>query len=382
MRLEADWLTAPATRQVTEAIQSAGFEVYFVGGCVRNALLGVPVNDLDLSTNATPEAVIEIAKKAGLRAEPTGISHGTVTIVSEGTAFEITTFRRDVSTDGRRATVTFSQDIREDAERRDFTMNALYVRPNGEVVDPLGGLNDLRARRLRFILDAEQRIKEDYLRSLRYFRFHAWYGDTDAGLDPDALAASAGNLEGLSQLSIERVTHEMTKLLAATNPAPALAAMQASGVLHAVMPGAAAAPLAVLVHFEELAEFDPDPIRRLAVIWGDIEGAPLRLSKADQTRLDRMRAAIGDMRSAEVLGYSLGAELAKNVLLLRAALFETPPDSDALDQAEAASHHVFPVRAADLMPAFEGPSLGAKLKGLEKHWVESGFLLTKADLLK
>ena len=175
---------------------------------------------------------------------PTGLAHGTVTVVAGGRPFEVTTFRRDVETFGRRAVVAFSTDLRDDAARRDFTMNALYVRPDGTVVDPLGGLPDLRAGRVRFVGDGAARIAEDYLRILRFFRFHAWYGDPAAGLDPDGLAACAALQDGLARLSRERVGAEVTKLLAAPDPAPAVGPMAAAGILARVLPGADAAALA------------------------------------------------------------------------------------------------------------------------------------------
>ena len=212
MKITAPWLQNDAAQVVCRLLTDAGYQAWFVGGCVRNELLGAPVADLDLTTDAVPELVMRLAKKAEIKAIPTGFDHGTVTLVQDGIPFEVTTFRRDVATDGRHAIVAFSDNIADDARRRDFTVNALYAGPDGQVVDPLGGLDDLKARRIRFIEDPDQRIKEDYLRILRFFRFYAWYGDTDEGPDPDSLAACAANIAGLQSLSIERVTAEMLKL--------------------------------------------------------------------------------------------------------------------------------------------------------------------------
>lgn len=237
-RIVADWLRHPATLAVCDAIETGGHRALFVGGCVRNALMGEPVSDLDISTDAMPERVMQLARHAGLKAIPTGIEHGTVTVVSGGIPHEVTTFRKDVETDGRRAVVAFSDRVEDDAARRDFTMNAIYADSDGQILDPLNGMPDLKARYVRFIGKAQDRIREDYLRSLRYFRFHAWYGDEVAGLDPDALSAIASNLEGLEGLSRERVGAEMLKLLAAPNPAPALAAMRSTGALAQLLPGA------------------------------------------------------------------------------------------------------------------------------------------------
>ncbi len=246
----APWLDDPATRAVCRALTGSGHQALFVGGCVRNALLGRPVADIDIATDATPEEVMALAGAAGLHPVPTGIAHGTVTVVAEGRPFEVTTFRRDVETFGRRAVVAYTRDIAEDAARRDFTMNALYAGPDGTVVDPLGGLPDLLARRVRFVGDPAARIAEDYLRILRFFRIHAWYGDPASGLDADGLAACAAAQAGLARLSRERVGAETAKLLAAADPAPAVAAMAAAGILARVLPGADATPLAALVHLE------------------------------------------------------------------------------------------------------------------------------------
>ena len=238
MRLDAPWLSEPSTRRVMDCLTDGGGEAWFVGGCVRNTLLGAPVQDIDIATVLRPEGVMARAEAAGLKAVPTGIAHGTITLVADHRPFEVTTLRRDVETFGRHATVAFSSDLAEDAARRDFTMNALYASADGRVVDPVAGLPDLRARRVRFVGDPAQRIAEDYLRILRLFRFHAWYGDAAAGLDGPALAACASAQEGLAQLSRERVGAEMVKLLGAADPSPSIAAMTETGILARVLPDA------------------------------------------------------------------------------------------------------------------------------------------------
>ena len=257
-RIDADWLKTTATQSVFRMLAHRGYEAYAVGGCVRNTLLGVPVTDIDIATSATPTQVLDAAKSVGLKAIPTGFDHGTVTIVSEGTPFEVTTYRQDVKTDGRRAIVSFTDDIRQDARRRDFTMNALYVDASGNLLDPLDGLSDLMVRRVRFIEDADARIREDYLRSLRFFRFYAQYGDPSEGLDADALSAVASNLDGLGGLAAERIGSEMLKILGARDPAPALAGMCASGALTAILPAANPNWIAPLVHLEHEANRQPD----------------------------------------------------------------------------------------------------------------------------
>lgn len=386
MTLAAEaWLNDPATQSVCSALTANGAQALFVGGCVRNALMGVAVSDIDIATDATPEEVLALAKAAGIKAIPTGIEHGTVTLVKNQIPHEVTTFRKDVATDGRRAVVAFSKEIAEDAARRDFTMNAIYAHPDGTIVDPLGGLADLLARRLRFIGIAENRIREDYLRTLRYFRFHAWYGDHEAGFDPEALAAIAANLDGLSQLSLERVTAEFLKLLRAPDPAPAIAVMRQIGVLGQVLPGADDRALAPLVHLQgQYPDGDAsfDPICRLAALGGAALQDHLRLSKADGRLLAQLREAAVDTMAAAELSYRFGREVALQVVVLRAALLEQPVSPGLDPDLRLGATAAFPLKAADLMPGLSGAALGAALKQLEAAWVSSGFRLSRAELLQ
>ncbi|MBO9399354.1 CCA tRNA nucleotidyltransferase [Shimia sp. R9_3] len=381
MKVTGDWLTAPATQAVCAMLETDNHQALFVGGCVRNALLGAPVNDIDISTDARPEQVMELAKAAGLNAIPTGIEHGTITVVSGGIPHEITTFRRDVETDGRRAVVAFSDHVEDDAHRRDFTMNALYARSDGTVVDPLGGLADLEARRLRFIDVAEDRIREDYLRILRYFRFHAYYGDPAEGMDPEALAAIAANIEGIASLSKERIGAEMVKLMGAPDPAPAAAAMRSTGALTAVLEGADDRALAPLVHLEGLAGLAPESMRRLAALGGRQVADALRLSKKRARQLEILRNGVESTDSPGALGYHHGADFAQSIVLLRAALLEMPLMPDALSEVVRGAAATFPIRPADLMDRFQGAALGQRLKQLEARWIESQFTLTAAALL-
>lgn len=380
-RIDAEWLTDANAQRVCALLTDAGFAAWFVGGCVRNALLGAPVTDLDIATDARPERVMELAAAAGLKSVPTGIAHGTVTIVADHRPFEITTFRRDVATDGRRAVVAFSDEIAEDARRRDFTMNALYAAPDGEISDPLGGLPDLERRRVRFIDDAGQRIREDYLRILRFFRFHAWYGDPGEGLDADGLAACGKLADGIETLSRERIGQEMLKLLSAQDPAPAVAAMERSGVLHWVLPGAVSASLAVLIHLEGEVSCPPDPIRRLALIGGEEVADRLRLSRADRATLEGLRLGIESGESPAELGYRLGTTRGLDAVLLQATLAGSAVQSGVLDDIGRGAAAQFPVRPGDLMPEFSGPRLGAALKELEARWIASDFKLTRDELL-
>jgi poly(A) polymerase len=377
MKIAGDWLAHPGTQGVLGVLAGAGHQALVVGGCVRNALLGVAVADVDIATDAVPGRVAELCAAAGFKVVPTGLDHGTLTVVAEGRAHEVTTFRRDVETDGRRAVVAFATTVEQDAARRDFTMNALYARTDGTVIDPLGGLPDLQARRVRFVGDAGARIAEDALRTLRFFRFHAWYGDPAAGMDPDALAAIAAGLDGLDLLSRERVGHEMRKLLAAPDPAPAVAVMQAVGVLGHLLPGADARALAPLVHLE--GGLPPRWLRRLAVLGGQDVADRLRLARAEAQALDRLRAALA--LPLPECAWRHGAEVATDAALVLAASLGTPmPDSWQATIAHAAAQR-FPVTASDLMPEVQGAELGAALKTMEARWIASGFTLSRAALL-
>jgi poly(A) polymerase len=378
MKVSGDWLTRPGTQAVLACLTSAGWQALPVGGCVRNALLGVPVTDVDIATDARPETVSDLAEKAGFKVVPTGVEHGTLTVVADHQAFEVTTFRRDVETDGRRAVVAFSNHLEEDAARRDFTVNALYAQADGTVIDPLGGLADLVARRVRFVGDPAARIREDYLRILRFFRFHAWYGDPMEGLHPEGLAACAELSAGIETLSRERLGAEMRKLLSAADPAPAVAAMAQAGVLLRVLPGADPRALAPLVHLE--GPIDPDWTRRLAVLGGEDPADRLRLSRAEARDLDTLRQSLAEADAPATLGWRLGQRRGADAILLRAALAGSPPPSDWLAEVARGASAVFPVRAADL-PGLAGAELGARLKALEARWIASGLRATKAQLL-
>lgn len=380
MQVTGDWLTADGTQNVLHMLNNAGFEAYCVGGCVRNALLNVPVADVDIATNAVPSQVAELAEAAGMKVIPTGIEHGTITLITNSEPYEVTTYRKDVETDGRRAVVAFATEVKEDARRRDFTVNALYASADGSLVDPLGGLSDITVPRIRFIEDPDRRIREDYLRILRFFRFHAWYGDNSEGPDPDGLAACAAHIDGIAQLSKERIGSEMAKLLAALNPAPSLAAMAASGVLASVIGGADITALAPLVHIEETLDIAPRWQRRLAVLGGNGVARALRLSRADATYLKRVGAVTCGAAEA---AYRFGPEIALDAKLIEAASLGVMPDATLLMDVRRGADATFPMKAADVLDRLEkGPAVGAELRRLESVWIESGFEASKADLLK
>ncbi len=383
MRVTGDWLTSLDTQAVLGMLTDAGHQAYAVGGCVRNALMEAPVADVDIATSALPEQVVQLAENKGMKAVPTGLEHGTITVVSNGEPYEITTFRKDIDTDGRHAVVAFSENIEDDATRRDFTVNALYVEANGTLHDPLCGLADIKARRIRFIEDASQRIEEDYLRILRFFRFTAWYGDQSCGFDPDGLAACATHVDGIQALSKERLGAEMKKLLAAPDPAPALAAMAACGVLAKILPGADPQYIAPLVHLEQTAGIAPSWQRRMIAMGGDGYVKRLRLSKAEGRQLKATKMAMQSGDTAKIMAYYFGAEAALDAALIMAATLSSLFENTQIQDIAEGAAVKFPIRGADLIGKFHaGPELGKELTRLENLWVASDFKASKKALLQ
>jgi len=376
------WLTSPATRAVVTALEAAGGPdcVRFVGGCVRNALMGQPVDDIDLASRLLPGDAIQALTAAGLKVVPTGLAHGTVTAVSGRQPYEITTLRRDVSTDGRNATVAFTDDWTEDAARRDFRLNALYADASGAIHDPTGqGVADAREGRIVFVGDPETRIREDYLRILRFFRFFAWYGRGQ----PDAagLEACADLAEGVDRLSAERVSKELLKLLAAPDPRPSVWAMARAGVLDRVLPG-----VADLTAFEHMLAISGDPVLRLSMLSPASPGAVddmarrLRLSNTVRDRLRRMAGDEADLamtdREARAVLYRIGRDAFRDRVLRAEATAERPGDgARLLDLAERWIIPRLPVGgrqvAAAGLPA--GPETGRILAAFEAGWIADDF---------
>ncbi len=361
------WLHDPALAAVLAALPHARL----VGGAVRDALLERPVADVDLATADPPDAVTRALVRAGLKAVPTGLEHGTVTAVSGHRGFEVTTLRRDVATDGRRAVVAFSNDWREDAARRDFSINAMSMTADGAVYDYFDGVADLHAGRVRFVGDAAQRIAEDFLRILRFFRFHARYGRGEP--DSEALTAIAAAVPGLARLSAERVWSELKRILAAPDPGEAIALMHRLGVLDAVLPeGTDVDRLARLV----AREAPPDPIVRLAALLeGDAEALAerLRFSIAERERLLALRVPAVPLASADdaTLRRFL-ADTPKDILIDRVWL--TGGDAALRARLAAMEVPVFPLHGRDLRAAGmpPGPLVGAILRELRGWWLDGG----------
>ncbi len=384
------WLTQGPPAKLLAVLDRDGEEARVVGGAVRNVLLGHPPGEIDVATTALPEEVMRRAAAAGFRPVPTGVEHGTVTVVIDGTGFEVTTLREDVETFGRKAKVRFGRSWQKDAERRDFTFNALSVSRDGTVHDPVGGIEDLEQHRVRFIGDPAMRIAEDYLRILRFFRFHAAYGR--GAPDPDGLHACIVAREGLRKLSRERLRAELFKLLIAPRAAPTLVVMAEAGLLEEVLGGVPyLAGVANLIAVEAVLGFEPDPLRRLAGLAVSIaEDAErlwerLRLANVEHERLAsmadgwwRIDPAIGES-GARALLYRLGpARYLDRIVLAWARAGAEAADIAWRELAtlpERWQAPVFPLKAADLIARGvpKGPQLGRALAAAEEKWISAGF---------
>lgn len=377
---QQDWLSSDRSKAVIAALEAAGGPdcARFVGGCVRNALLGAKVDDVDIATTLLPEQVLGALKAAGIRAVPTGIEHGTVTAIVRGQPFEITTLRRDVETDGRRAVVAFTQDWAEDAARRDFRLNALYANGAGVIFDPTGqGLADAMAGRIVFVGEPSQRIREDYLRILRFYRFWAWYGRGE--IDAAGHAACAQLADGVGTLSAERVSKELLKLLAAADPVPAIEAMDEAGVLAVLLPRRERSV------FSAVVALTADPLLRLAALLPrDAAGVHddarrLRLSNAQR---DRWLAAVVplpqplDERAARVVVWQDGLEAFLDRTILAQAATPSAADYEGLRRmARAWTPPPMPVGGRDLaaLGIKAGPKTGAILKAFQASWMADDF---------
>lgn len=368
----------PGFRRLLETLGANQGETRLVGGVVRDSLLGLPVADVDLATRLTPPQVIEALEAADIRAVPTGLQHGTVTAVVGGAPYEVTTLRRDVQTFGRHAEVAFTDAWAEDAARRDFTMNALYADPlTGELFDYFDGIADLAAHRVRFIGDPFQRIAEDHLRILRFFRFTARFATTP---DEPALAACTARANDLMALSRERIRDELLKLLALPSPAPTVAVMLDRAILRPVLPeidDAALPGLRGLIQSEADAKAEPNPLRRLAAMLpadaavADLIAARLKLSNADRAQLVQGASREAVPKDPRTLAYRIGADAATDRLLLTA----DPRAAVWLGQLRTWQRPRMPISGKDLiaMGLIPGPAVSRRLAEVEARWLDRGF---------
>lgn len=385
------WMESRAVREIRRIVAVAGGRARVVGGAVRDALAGRLVQDIDFAVSLPPLEVMALFQREGIKVVPTGIVHGTVTVVIEGKGYELTTLRRDEATDGRHAQVAFTNDWRQDAARRDFTFNALYLNDDGTIEDYFGGLDDLKARRIRFIGDPAARINEDYLRILRAFRFMAQMG-SDTVIEPESLAACAAAARGLLRLSAERVTHELIRLFAAPDPVPAVTLMTQVGVLPVLLaPLHPAARLARFIEAEKHYGLAPDPVGRMAALYsGPCENVlnHIRFSRRERERftaLCRVLFGLAEPVSAASVRqklYDFSRETVEQGLLL--ASLDGPREvAEGLKVAATWERPVFPLRGRDLIERglTEGPELGRIVRQAELWWREQDFRPTKCALL-
>ena len=403
----ANWLRSKPLQALFAALNRDGGEVRVVGGAVRNTLLGTKVSDVDLATTHLPEETVRLAKEAGFKPVPTGIEHGTITVVVQGQPFEVTTLRKDIETNGRHAKVAFGTDWKTDAERRDFTINALYATADGDVIDYVGGLADIETKTLRFIGDAEERIREDYLRILRFFRFFAWYGSGRP--ETDGLRASARLKDGLNQLSAERVWSELKKQLSAPDPSRAMLWMRQSGVLSAILPESEKWGIDAihgLVRAEADLDWQVDALLRLeSIVPPDAArmtelGKRLKMSNAERARLeawaraDAIKSETSEQALKKLIYRGSSQAVNDRIRLAYASARQEAAASDEamiraggysrlLDAVEKYEPLVFPVTGGDLLSLGieKGPGLGEALRGLETLWIDSGFSLDREALL-
>jgi poly(A) polymerase len=383
------WLKAPDVQKVLAALGDARI----AGGAVRNALIGEPVADIDIATALSPDRVMEIGKKNGFGVHPTGLAHGTVTLTLDKRPFEVTTLRHDVETDGRRAKVTFTDDWAADAMRRDFTMNALYCDASGNILDFVDGYADILKRRVRFVGTPSARIREDYLRILRFFRFHARYGK--GAPDKAGLAAVTRLRKGLQQLSAERIRQELFKLLVAPRAVPTLEIMQKAGILRVISPLLRDIPaLKRMAAIDEKNRLAPDPLLRLQMLCGDARplADTLRLTRKELARLEALakhRPPTPELRNNErrAILYAMGEDCWRDSARIAWARSKSPLTDkawrDLLRLADKWRRPVFPLKGADLVAAglSPGPEIGRILSDLEDWWVAAGFKPGKDDLI-
>ncbi len=403
--LRIGWLAEPEVNAVMAALLAGdGVAARYVGGCVRDRVRKVPLTgeqiDVDIATTALPEQVIALLQAAKIKAVPTGIAHGTITAVPNHRPVEITTLRHEVTTDGRHAEVAYTDDWVADASRRDFTMNAIYADADGTLFDPLGGIDDAVAGRVRFVGDADARIREDYLRVLRFFRFYAWCGK--GGIDSTGLQACARNIDGLAKLSAERVSKELLKLLTATAPVAAIRQMAASGVLGAVLPEASAIDrLEALAELDAMNMFQPDPILRLGALLKDDAAAAVNLAgrlRLSNDQRDRLAAMLG--ATERVFSYMSVLEMRRTAYRLSPKVMH---DVARLRWAQDPKRIQNSVQWRALLPMIEtwpapkmplsghqvqlagvpdGPLIGKVLREVEEWWIDSGFVMDEMSIIE
>ena len=378
---ETKWLRNPSAQKLSKLYKSFGYQVLFVGGCVRNTILKMPVTDIDLATDAQPEEIIKIAKENNIRFVPTGLAHGTITLIIDNKNYQITTFRTDFDHDGRYAKVEFTESLLLDASRRDLTINALYCNHVGEVIDPLNGLDDIKKQKIKFIGNPNERIKEDNLRILRFFRFQAIYGNKNLEIDSIALEACHNHKSKLAALSKERITSELRKILSAPNPLEVIIKMNETGVLNELFQNVSIDSLEAYLKTEEKFKININWLGRLLSLQVTQEEESLKLTRCEFKFLKQTKSAIENQIHVLEFSYYNGVENGKIYSILQNFRHNIILSKNLLNQINSITTKKFPITAKDLMPEISGKKLGEALRSLEDRWIKSNFTLSKKDLL-
>jgi poly(A) polymerase len=378
---ETKWLRNPSAQKLSKLYKSFGYQVLFVGGCVRNTILKMPVTDIDLATDAQPEEIIKIAKENNIRFVPTGLAHGTITLIIDNKNYQITTFRTDFDHDGRYAKVEFTESLLLDASRRDLTINALYCNHVGEVIDPLNGLDDIKKQKIKFIGNPNERIKEDNLRILRFFRFQAIYGNKNLEIDSIALEACHNHKSKLAALSKERITSELRKILSAPNPLEVIIKMNETGVLNELFQNVSIDSLEAYLKTEEKFKININWLGRLLSLQVTQEEESLKLTRCEFKFLKQTKSAIENQIHVLEFSYYNGVENGKIYSILQNFRHNIILSKNLLNQINSLATKKFPITAKDLMPEISGKKLGEALRSLEDRWIKSNFTLSKKELL-
>lgn len=378
---ETKWLRNPSAQKLSKLYKNFGYQVLFVGGCVRNTILKMPVTDIDLATDAQPEEIIKIAKENNIRFVPTGLAHGTITLIIDNKNYQITTFRTDFDHDGRYAKVEFTESLLLDASRRDLTINALYCNHVGEVIDPLNGLNDIKKQKIKFIGNPNERIKEDNLRILRFFRFQAIYGNKNLEIDSIALEACHNHKSKLAALSKERITSELRKILSAPNPLEVIIKMNETGVLNELFQKVSIDSLEAYLKTEKKFKININWLGRLLSLQVTQEEESLKLTRCEFKFLKQTKSAIENQIHVLEFSYYNGVENGKIYSILQNFRHNIILSKNLLNQINSLATKRFPITAKDLMPEISGKKLGEALRSLEDRWIKSNFTLSKKELL-
>ena len=381
MQINSEWIKNKVTQNILKIFEGADHNAYLVGGCIRNSILNIPVTDIDISTDATPQQTVDLFNRENFKVAPTGFSHGTVTVISEGIPYQITTMRSDQNTDGRHADVVFSDDIKKDAERRDFTINALYADSTGKIINPIGGLEDFNPLAIKFIGDPNNRIQEDYLRILRFFRFHAQFSELVTQFDKVALDAIKKNQDGLKKLSKERIWSELKKILSTSNPARSLYKMSQLGILEIILENKNVHNIKRFNLIEKKMGLEPEPIRRLVAITENTENTFLNLSRKEEKKFSLLKGLLKKKHDPAELVYQFNREIAQSVLAIYTFYKGEKLKLSDIKKIEKACLFPCPITGAQISKYMDGAAVGIIIKEAQRAWIKSNFKSDEAKIL-